>query len=240
MLRYLTKFQQLLANYHVSEDSKQILASTELVLLLAASGSGRNTVIRELVKTKEYHFIISDTTRQPRVNDGVMEQNGVEYWFRDELDVLDDLQNGRFLEAELIHNQQVSGISMRELQNAHDEKRIAITDVDRGGLQNIVQAKPDAIAVLLLPPSFEEWQLRMLNRGEMTSGEHRRRLVTACQIFTMALENKYFKFVINNNVTDAVEQIKTLSSESSGTAQETAHQLASVLLAKTQLYLESN
>lgn len=230
----------MLADYHVSEESKQILANTRLVLLLAPSGGGRNTLIRELAKTGKYHFIVSDTTRQPRVNDGVQEQNGVEYWFRSEEDVLSDLEVGKFLEAELIHDQQVSGISIRELQKAQDENRIAITDVDMGGLHNIMQAMPSVNAVLVLPPSFEEWQRRMLNRGEMTPDEHRRRLETAIKIFTVALEHDYFKFVINDTIEHAAEQIKTLITGEENMSQNAAHQLAEELLTDTKQHLNIN
>ncbi len=34
--------------------------------------------------------------------------------------MLNDLENGKFLEAEIIHAQQVSGISIRELKKADD------------------------------------------------------------------------------------------------------------------------
>jgi len=84
-----------------------LLQQTKFVPLVAITSSGRNTLIRELLKTGEYHFIVSDTTRKPRTNDGVMEQSGVEYWFRDEDEVLQDVKDGKFLEAAVIHSQQV-------------------------------------------------------------------------------------------------------------------------------------
>lgn len=237
-LELLEEFKQVLAHYHISEGSRLILANTKLVLLLAPSGGGRNTVIRELTKTGEYHFIISDTTRKPRVNDGVLEQDGVEYWFRTEKEILEDLKAGKFLEAELIHDQQVSGISVRELEKAHAENRIAITDVDMGGLHNVVQAKPDAKAILVLPPSFEEWQKRMVNRGEMTEGEHKRRLQTAVKVFTIALEHDYFQFVINDTIEHAVAQIKRISANTEAVlSQKEARHLAETLLSDTKTYL---
>ncbi len=239
-LQHLEEFKRVLAHYHISDESKQILENTKLALLLAPSGGGRNTVIRQLIKTGKYHFIVSDTTRKPRVNDGVKEQNGVEYWFRSEEEVLTDLQTGKFLEAELIHDQQISGISVRELQKAQEEKRIAITDVDMGGLHNIVQAKPDVKAILVLPPSFEEWQKRMLNRGAMTPNEHRRRLETAVKIFTTALEHDYFRFVINDKLDRAVEQIETITAETKAVDQDDGRKLAEELLDNTKKHLKTS
>ncbi len=240
-LQHLEEFKKILADYHISNQSKTILARTKLALLLAPSGGGRNTLIRELVKTGKYHFIVSDTTRKPRVNDGIAEKNGVEYWFRTEQEILADLEAGKFLEAELIHGQQVSGISIRELQKAQDENRIAITDVDMGGLHNIVQAVPDITAVLVLPPSFEEWQRRMLNRGEMTVSEHKRRLETAIKIFSMALEHSYFKFVINDKLEHAVEQIQALTHKQVNTDQQQKDRvLTKRLITDTQNWLKTN
>src|SRR3546814_14273785 len=98
---------------------------------------------------------VSDTSRKPRVNDGIPEQNGVEYWFRSEAEILNDLKAGKFLEAAIIHNQQVSGISIRELQRVGDEGKIAITDIEIVGVHNLIQAKPYATAFFVLPPIFE-------------------------------------------------------------------------------------
>jgi guanylate kinase len=210
-LKHLQEFQTILTDYHISEESKRILKQTELVLLLAPTSTGRYTIIRELSKTDEYYYIVSDTTRPPRVNDGVPEQNGVEYWFRTEEQVLDDLKAGRFVEAEIIHNQQVSGMSIRELKQAHKLQKIAITDIDLQGMYTIVAAKPDTIAVLLLPPNFREWQRRIMHRGVMGKEEYRRRLETACRIFEAALEHAYYTFVINDTVKHAAEQIHTVT-----------------------------
>src|SRR5699024_8737685 len=134
-----------------SDEAKALLARTRLVLLVGPSSSGRNTVINELLKTGKYHAIVSDTTRLPRVNNGIPEENGREYWFRAEADVLHDLQNGSFLEAAIIHKQQVSGISMRELAAAADEGKVAINEIEVVGADNIHAAKPDALFVFMLP-----------------------------------------------------------------------------------------
>jgi guanylate kinase len=210
-LKRLPEFQKILADYQVSEEGKKILGKTNVVLLLAPAASGRNTAIRELMATGRYHFLVSDTTRKPRVNDGVPERDGVEYWFRTEDDVLKDLKEGKYLEAEIIHKQQVSGISTRELKRALDQEKIAITDIERLGVHNIVAAKPDTVAILMLPPSFREWQRRLHGRGEMDEQELKRRLETAAQIFEAGLKQDYFKFVINDNIEHTAEQINKLA-----------------------------
>lgn len=210
-LRHMAEFEAALADYHVSASAQETLDATKLVLLTGVSAGGRNTVINELLTTGEYHFIISDTTRAPRENDGVLEQNGVEYWFRSEEDMLTDIKNGEFLEAEIIHGRQVSGISIRELKVASEAHKIAINDVDIGGIQNVLKLKPDTTALLLLPPSFEEWQRRLRGRGEMSDHEYLGRLQTALRIFTLAHNNDMLQVVINDDNQRAAQEIDDLA-----------------------------
>ena len=234
-------FEAALENYRPSDEARTVLNETTLVLLVGPSSSGRNTVITELLKTDRYHFIVSDTTRPPRVNNGVRETNGVEYWFRSEEDMLADIQKGEYLEAEVIFGQQVSGISIRELRKARDEQRIAVNDVDIGGIGNIMRAKPDTIALLLLPPSFDEWLHRLDNRGKMSKEEVRRRFETACRIFANGAESDHLTIVVNDTFERAVEQVRRIAEDGAIDTQEQLRgkALAERLLADTQSFLKS-
>lgn len=203
-LKHLDTFQKVLSHYQLSEHGEAVLARVQLALLLAPSSTGRNTIINQLVQTERYQFIVSDTTRLPRSNNGVMEQEGVEYWFRTEEDMLGDLQSGNFLEAEIIHEQQVSGISIRELEKAGDSNKVAITDIEIGGMQNTLSLKPDTHVFLILPPSFEEWLKRLTGRGEMPNIELGRRMRTALRIFEYAPQEPRMKLVVNDSLPEAV------------------------------------
>jgi guanylate kinase len=237
----LQKFQNLLADYQLSKGALQTLSQTQLVLLVAPTSSGRNHLIRELMKTGDYYYIVSDTTRRPRTNDGVMEQSGVEYWFRDEQSVLEDIQGGKYLEAAVIHQQQVSGISIRELQQATDQGKIAITDAEIAGIDNAIKLKPDTLGIFVLPPNFDEWQRRLHHRGDMHPEEYKRRMESALSEFTAALERPYYKFVINDDVSDAVQQINAIAKLDSydEERQAAARHLAEQLLLETQILLRN-
>jgi guanylate kinase len=199
-LEHYSEFKEILDKYTISEPAQQVLQDLKLVLLIAPTSGGRNTIIRHLANAGGYYYIISDTTRSPRVNDGVLEQDGKEYWFRTEEDMLADLKAGEFLEAEIIHRQQVSGISIRELKKAQAEHKVAITDVDINGIHNIIKAKPDALAIMILPPSFEEWQRRVASRGRMMPGEEKRRFETALRIFEDGQKYDFYRYVISENI----------------------------------------
>jgi guanylate kinase len=198
-------FQKILANYQVSEHAKGLLKNINMVGMGGLAGGGRNTVINYLVNNANYHFIVSDTTRPPKLRNGAMEVDGVSYHFRREEDMLHEIQAGEFLEAEIIHNQQVSGVSIRELVNAHETGKIPIHDFEFGGLENIHTAKPDAHIIGLLPPSYDEWIRRFKEREEISEQELLNRLRTAKEVLTRMLEKPYFKLVIN----DSIEQCAT-------------------------------
>lgn len=233
------EFRQILADYRLSKVALQTLSQTQLVILVSPTSSGRNTVIRQLLKTDDYYFIVSDTTRKPRINDGVLEQDGVEYWFRSENEVLEDIKAGKYLEAAVIHNQQVSGISVREIEKARAQGKIAITDAEIAGVDNAIAVKHDTLGIFVLPPSFEEWQRRIKHRGHMSPEEYKRRMKSAAVEFKAALDHDYYKFVINDSVEQAAELINRIAKldQEDLSEQERGRKLAEQLYIDTKTLL---
>lgn len=238
-LRHRQEFKQLLPSYQISNRAKKAIAGLRLVLLIAPTSGGRNTIIRHLISDGGYHYIVSDTTRKPRVNDGTLEQNGKEYWFRSEEEILTDLRKGEYLEAELIHDQQVSAISIRELEKAKQQNKTAITDIELEGIHNVIRVKPDTKAIMVLPPSFEEWQRRIASRGHMNPHEYRRRLDTAHNIFSDAISQSYYNFVISENVMQSASIISSIADGGRNPHQDRGRSLAHHLLDQLQQKLEN-
>lgn len=208
---YVAAFQQSLKNYKPSRDALTTLKDMRLTLLVGPSSSGRNAVIRELIKTGEYHYIVSDTTREPRINDGVPEVDGVEYHFRSNQDVLDDIKTGKFLEAAYVHKKHVYGISVREVHKAHDDNKIAITDVEVVGAANIQKVKPDTSIIFMIPPGFQIWLDRLHRRGVLPEEEVCRRLESAMLEFEAAIANGFYTYIINDELEEAVAKVYEVS-----------------------------
>ncbi len=187
-----------------------MLADISYVPFAGLAGGGRNTVIQYLVNNYKYHFVVSDTTRPPKLRDGRMEVNGVQYFFRKEEEMLHEIQNGEFLEAELIHDQQVSGTSIRELLRAKEEGRIPLNDVEFGGVENVHELLPNAIIIGLLPPSYDEWIRRFTEREEISEQELLNRLRTAKEVLTRMLERPYFKLVINDDIEQCAADVREI------------------------------
>lgn len=211
-LRHADEFRRILQTYQMSETSKSLLAQSTFVMLSAISASGRNTIIEEIVKSHTFYPVISDTTREKRLNDGVPEQDGVQYRFRSEEEVLNKLRAGTYIEAALIHNQQVSGLSIEEFEKAVRSSKIAITDFEVQGVEVIMRANPKAIAIFVVPPSYDEWLLRWEKRGTITDTERQHRIESARKELEKALSASYYHFVINDTVPEVAQDIIAIAS----------------------------
>lgn len=238
-LEHRSDFDHILSRYQLSDQAKELLYRLRLVLLAGPTASGRNTIIDQLVKQGNYKYIVSDTTRAPRINNGVPEKNGVNYFFKTEEEFLSDLKKGEYLEAEIIHDRQVSGISIRELAKAEQSAKVAITEIEIGGFANILNKKTDAIGILILPPSFEVWIERIKSRSEMEKGEVISRLNTGVRIFSEALTGNRMQIVINDDLTKAVAEVDDIVNGYKVT-NDVGLKLARDLLFKTKAYLKAN
>lgn len=201
-------FQEALENYHVSDHAKKVLAGTPFVALSSLAGGGRNTVIKKMAENYNYIFAISDTTRPPKVRDGKLEQDGINYYFRNENDILADIRSGEYIEAEIIHNQQVSGTSIREIERTAKTGKIPIHDFEYGGMLNVLKAKPDAVLIGLVPPNYDEWIRRLRGREVMTDQEFLNRLTTADKVLENLLTHPQYTLVINDTVEQCAQDIR--------------------------------
>jgi len=209
-LKNKQKFIDILADYHISEHALSVLKKVNYVVLIGPAAAGRNTIINYLVEHNNYQFIVSDTTRPRKVRDSQLEKDGVNYFFRSEEGFLDDLRNGEFLEAELIHGQQVSGTSIRELEKAAQTGQIAINEIEFGGAMNVLSAKDDTIVIAIMPPSFEVWQQRIGSREITSKVEFQNRILTARKVIdTMAKEDRV-RVVINHEFHEAAYHVDQL------------------------------
>ncbi len=229
-LRYKKEFEDILEHYVVSDDAKVVLKDLPMVLIMGATGTGRSLLVQHMKDSGRYFYIVSDTTRPPQTRDGQLEQNGLQYFFRSEEEILADLKAGNFLEAELIHQQQVSGISMRELKKAAQSGKVAFTETDLAGVLNIKKAKADVIVIFLLPPSYGEWQKRIADRGGVSQAEANRRLKTAARFLREAPQYDFFQFVVAEDVGQSMAIIDGLTKGQSNPQQERGAELVKTLL----------
>ncbi len=208
----MEELKKLLVDYKPGEEVVEIVRSHKLLFVVGISGAGKNTIINELLKSGDYHRIISHTTRAPRENYGVMEQDGIEYHFVDNQQVIDMVKNQEFVEAKL-YGQNVYGTSASEIKKARDDNKIAITDIEVQGVQEYWNISQNIKVVFVVPPDYETWQTRLLNRYKhgIDQEDLARRRRIAREEIELALSKDYFQFVVNDELPRAVHAVDRLA-----------------------------
>jgi guanylate kinase len=240
-LTNLSAFESVLAHYRPSQPSIALFRSVKLVMLVGPTAAGRNTLISILTATGRYKMIVSDTTRHPRTNNGVLEQDGSEYWFKTETDFLAGLKEGHYLEAAIIHQQQVSGAHIREFEAVKDAGVIALKEIEPHGADLYYQMNPAILAIFLLPPSFPIWMERLRGRDDMPEPELIRRLQSAKSELHYALSEDIYQFVVNNEIHEAADAVDQLAIGRAPNPQKQAYgrQHAATLIAAVTDYLDN-
>lgn len=223
----------LLSSYAMPAAAKELLFKAKVIFLVGVSGAGKNTILKRLLSTGEYKLVVSHTTRKPRENHGILEQDGADYHFIDEVEARRMLENGEFIEAK-IYSGNVYGTSLKEVNDAYEQGKIAISDIEVQGVAEYMSASSNVTPIFILPPDFETWQSRFKVRyGEKEPDEvdMRKRMETAKKELDEALSKDYFEFVINDNLERAVEAVDEIAHGSLSAAKnEQARQVAENLL----------
>ena len=168
------------------------------------SGVGKGSVLKVLLEKREDVYVsVSATTRQPRPG----EENGVHYHFLDVDTFHEWMAQDAFLEyAEYVGN--FYGTPKRFVDEAMEEGRDVILEIDVQGALQIAQKRPEAVLIFIAPPSWEELERRLNLRGTDSPEKIQKRLLRAKVEVRTA--HTYDYFVINDNVDNAVGELEAI------------------------------
>ena len=176
-----------------------------LVVLSGPAGSGKDTVISELFKSDfDITKSVSMTTRKPR--DG--ETDGIDYMFVSEEDFLDAVENGELLEYAR-YGVNYYGTPKGPVDKWLEDGHIVILKIDVEGAGNIRKIYPDTVSIFIMPPSMQIIEKRLRDRGSEDEEDVLRRLKIAFNEIERC-RNEYDYVVINDDLQDAVDDIKTI------------------------------
>ena len=202
--------EKQIQDYQMTDAARQLVQDTRILLIASVVGGGKDTIAKELLKTGDYHGIVSHTTRKPRINHGVMEENGRHYHFISQEKAAELVAGKAFVEAKYVHGN-VYGTSVAEIQSAYDEHKIALADADIKGVAEYLGVKPDTHAVFLLPPSVDTWLKRLENRyGNLDdhTEEITKRFRTAKEEITYVQGDDRFILIINDDLPTTVDRVR--------------------------------
>ncbi|HEX4774621.1 MAG TPA: hypothetical protein VH234_03830 [Candidatus Saccharimonadales bacterium] len=230
-----------LASYSPAPATAELVKSTPILLLVGPTGAGKDALKDKLLATGRYHHIISHTTRPPRINHGVVEQDGREYHFINKATAEKMLDAQAMIEAK-IYSDNLYGTAVAEIQQARDEAKIAMTDIEVQGVAEYKSLDPKVMAVFLLPPDFKTWQERLQRRyGDVVDvTDSRLRLQTALNELEQLLNTDYYVPIINDDLEHTFTKVQAVTKgrQLSDIEIQQARQVAQKLAQDIQTHLD--
>lgn len=202
----MESLEPLVNNYQPSDEAIREFQKPTIILIAGIAGAGKNTVMSELLKTGEYYDLVTTVTREPRHNDGVLEQDGIDYHFITHDQAVEKLQSREYVEASFVHGR-IYGLTLTEIKRANATGKNVIADITVEGVMKYKQLSDNILPIFLLPPNYHEWQRRIRQRyssEEAFLAEWPRRRESAIAELEEALKVPYYHFVVNDNLSDAI------------------------------------
>ena len=183
------------------------MAKGKLIVISAPSGTGKSTIIGELMKDEalKLEFSISATTRAPRGS----EQHGVEYYFLSLEDFKQRIENDEFAEYHEVYEGRFYGTLKSEIKRITNKGHNVVLDLDvLGGIDVKKLYGKKALAVFIKPPSIETLRQRLLSRGTDSLEDINNRVARA--EYELSLADQYDCSVTNDVLEDAVAQTREI------------------------------
>ena len=135
-----------------------------LVVISGPSGGGKGTVVKTLLKLMPTLGVsVSATTRKPREG----ECDGREYYFISHDDFEKMISEDEILEY-TTYCGNYYGTPKKEAERIMGEGKDLILEIEVDGAAQIKKKYPDAVTIMLLPPSITELESRLRGRGTET------------------------------------------------------------------------
>ena len=173
-----------------------------LTVVSGFSGSGKGTIMRELMKkyADSYALSISATTRNPRPG----ETDGVEYFFRTKEQFEQMIKDDALIEyAQFVGN--YYGTPKAWVEEQRNSGKDVVLEIEVQGALKVKEKFPDAVLIFVLPPSAKELKSRLEGRGTETQDVVLKRLSRAEE--ESAFVEQYDYIVVNDDLGVCMEAV---------------------------------
>ena len=177
---------------------------SNIFIISAPSGCGKTSLVRELCET--YSFLeqtVSYTTRTIRSG----EVEGEDYHFISKDEFIENKKNNKFIESQKVYDN-FYGTTYESINTILASGKDAILEIDYKGMLLIKSKIPSSRSIYILPPSIQELEKRLFERGLDSDEVIKKRVSQAKE------ELKYVKFadytVMNDNFAEATKSLKAI------------------------------
>jgi len=169
-----------------------------LVIFSGPSGCGKGTLMKELLARNSNLFLsVSATTRSPREG----EQDGVHYYFLKKEQFEQLIAEEGMLEY-ACYCDNYYGTPKAAVEEKLNEGKNVILEIEVQGALQVMNKRPDAVSIFVLPPSVEELEHRLIGRNTEDLATIEKRLAQAKEEIKHASEYQYV--VVNDRLPEAV------------------------------------
>lgn len=176
-----------------------------LIVLSGFSGSGKGTIMKELMKrhANQYALSVSATTRKPREG----ETDGVEYFFKTTEQFEEMIANDELIEYAKYVNHYY-GTPKAYVEEQLSAGKDVILEIEIQGALKIKEKFSDTLLMFVTPPSAEELKKRLVCRGTEEMSVIESRLARAAEE-AQGIE-AYDYLIVNDALDDCVEEVHSL------------------------------
>lgn len=173
-----------------------------LLVLSGPSGSGKDTVINEVIKRDAETVVsVSMTTRKPRPG----EVDGVNYFFVTKEQFEENIRNGEMLEYAKYGDNYYGTPKSPIRKWTEEEEKTVILNIEVQGAALIRQQWPEVRTMFLMPPSVQTLRARLSGRNTESEAEIEKRIAIAKEEIAKSYDYDYI--IVNNRLEDAVDNV---------------------------------
>lgn len=181
--------------------------SQRIVIITAPSGAGKTTITRHLLDRypDRLAFSVSAATREPRGK----EVDGQDYHFMTAQRFRELIEEGAFLEWEMVYEGKYYGTLMSEVERIWTSGRAPMLDIDvKGAMRVMEQHRPICLSIFIKPPSLQELERRLRQRGTDPEDSIRMRLEKAD--FEMSYADRFDHVIVNDDLQTALASVESI------------------------------
>lgn len=172
-----------------------------LFVVAGPSGTGKDTLIKEVMKDHDLHLSVSATTRSPRPG----EVNGRDYMFVSDQEFDSLVARGAFLEWKAVFGKRYGTLSS-EVDKALAAGKDVILEIDVKGALEVKSKVQDAKLIFITPPSMEELEGRLRGREAGEEAEIGARIDIAPREIEVG-EKEFDVIIVNDDISRAAGEL---------------------------------